>query len=89
MQQNNVWFTTIMTTEQTNEGMPINMSEQHININHYILLQHVSDALYGHHQVVLQMHSKEACFCLAVGLPFTNSKYRIWVTWLLFQTVEQ
>ena len=45
------------------------------------LLQHVSAALYGRHQVVLQTHKKEVCF-LGRGLPFTNSEYSMLVTCL-------
>ena len=52
----------------------------------YILVQHVSAALCGLHQVVLQTDKK--VFFLGKGLPNTNSEYRILVIWLLFQIVE-
>jgi hypothetical protein len=39
---------------------------------HYILLQHVSAASYGHHHVFLQTHEKEVCF-LGGGIPFTEN----------------
>ena len=52
-----------------------------------ILVQHVSAALCGINQVVLQAHEKEFC-SLRKGLPLTNSEYSILVTWLLFRMVE-
>jgi hypothetical protein len=43
-----------------------------------MLLQHVSAALYGDPQIVLQVYKKQVCF-LGRGLPFTNSEYSVLV----------
>jgi hypothetical protein len=51
------------------------------------LLQHVSADLYGHRQEVVQIHKKKCI--LGGGLPFTDSKYDISLSWLLLQVVDR
>jgi hypothetical protein len=50
------------------------------------LQQHVSVDLYGHHQVLVQIHKKKSI--LGKGLPVTDTKYDIFVAWIFFQIVE-
>lgn len=47
----------------------------------FVFTKYVLDDLYGHHQVVVQIHKKKSV--LGRGLPFTDTKY-ILVSWLLF-----
>jgi hypothetical protein len=50
------------------------------------LQQHVSVDLYSHHQVVVKIHKKKSI--LGKGHPVEDTKYDIFVAWLLFQIME-